>query len=78
LEKSISQILTGKKIMILGLANDEVGYIVPKRQWDVVAPFCYGRTSAQYGERNSVGPDTAGHLMDALSDRVKEASAKSP
>jgi hypothetical protein len=78
LEKPISQILTGRKIMVLGLANDEVGYIVPKRQWDVVAPFCYGRTSAQYGERNSVGPDTAGHLMDALADRVKEAAAKSP
>jgi hypothetical protein len=78
LEKPIGQILTGEKIMVLGLANDEVGYIVPKRQWDVVAPFCYGRTSAQYGERNSVGPDTAAHLMDALADRVNEAAANSP
>ncbi len=73
LETPISQSLTGKKIMVLGLANDEVGYIIPKRQWDVAAPFCYGRTSAQYGEVNSAGPDTAAHLMEALADRVKEA-----
>ncbi len=73
LETPIKQILAGKKIMILGLANDEVGYIVPKRQWDVEPPFCYGRTSSQYGEVNSVGPDTARHLMEALADRVNEA-----
>jgi hypothetical protein len=73
LETPISQLLLGKKIMILGLANDEVGYIVPKRQWDVEPPYCYGRTSSQYGEVNSVGPDTARHLMEALADRVNEA-----
>ena len=76
LETPIAKILPSKKIMILGLANDEVGYIVPKRQWDVTAPFAYGRTSAQYGERNSVGPETARHLMEALSDRVRKAPAR--
>ena len=59
--------------MLLGLANDEIGYIVPKRQWDVAAPFAYGRRSAQYGEQNSVGPETARLLMEALADRVAEA-----
>jgi len=73
LETPISKILPSDKMLVLGLANDELGYIVPKRQWDVVAPFCYGRTSSQYGERNSVGPDTARHLMEALADRVQEA-----
>lgn len=76
LEKPVTQILPGKKILVLGLANDEVGYIVPKRQWDVVAPFAYGRKSSQYGERNSVGPETARMLMEALEDRVNEASSK--
>ena len=28
----------------------ELGYILPKRQWDEKPPFCYGRKSAQYGE----------------------------
>jgi len=76
LEKPIVDILPGKKIMVLGLANDEVGYIVPKRQWDVAPPFAYGRKSAQYGERNSVGPETARMLMEALEDRVRDASQK--
>jgi hypothetical protein len=73
LETPIVKVLPGKKFMVLGLANDELGYIVPKRQWDVVAPFAYGRKSAQYGERNSCGPETARHLMEALADRVREA-----
>ena len=33
--------------------------IIPKRQWDALPPFAYGRTSQQYGEVNSVGPETA-------------------
>jgi hypothetical protein len=45
--------------MLIGLANDEIGYIIPKRQWDEKPPFCYGRQRAQYGEVNSVGPETA-------------------
>ncbi|MGD9723013.1 MAG: hypothetical protein AB7O59_17420 [Pirellulales bacterium] len=73
LEKPITAILPGKKMLVLGLANDEVGYIVPKRQWDVVAPYAYGRKSAQYGERNSVGPETARLLMEGLRDCVREA-----
>jgi hypothetical protein len=76
LEKPIARILPTSKMMVLGLANDEVGYIVPKRQWDVAAPFCYGRNSAQYGERNSIGPETAAMLLQALADRVAEAPSK--
>ena len=52
--------------MLIGLANDELGYIIPKRQWDEKAPFCYGRTSAQYGEINSLGPETAPLLCAAF------------
>ncbi len=73
LEPPIARILPSKKFLVLGLANDEVGYIVPKRQWDVVEPFAYGRKDSQYGERNSVGPDTAHHLLTALQDRVADA-----
>ncbi len=76
LEPSVAGILPSDKILVLGLANDEVGYIVPKRQWDVKPPYAYRRDSAQYGERNSVGPETAGELLGALSDRVSDARAK--
>lgn len=44
---------------IIGLGNDEIGYIIPQRQWDEKAPHCYGRKSPQYGEGNSLGPQTA-------------------
>ncbi len=72
-EKHITAILPGPKMLILGLANDEIGYIIPKRQWDVFAPYAYGRTRTQYGEINSIGPDTAPILMKAIEEAVGEA-----
>jgi len=75
-EPSIESLMPGDKWLLIGLANDELGYIVPKRQWDNDAPFAYGRTERQYGEENSVGPETAPLLMQALEKRVKEANAK--
>ena len=58
--------------MIIGLANDEVGYILPKRQWDEKPPFTYGRKTAPYGEVNSLGPDTGPTLCDAFRKMVRE------
>jgi hypothetical protein len=49
----------GKHRMLIGLGNDELGYIIPKRQWDEKPPYCYGLKKAQYGEINSVGPEVA-------------------
>ncbi len=63
--------LKGPHRMLIGLANDEIGYIIPKRQWDEKAPFCYGRKKAQYGEINSLGPETAPLLCQAFADMVK-------
>jgi len=65
-EPSVAEILPGKKWMLIGLANDEIGYIIPKRQWDNTAPFAYGRKSGQYGEINSCGPSVAPIVMQAL------------
>jgi hypothetical protein len=56
--------------LILGLANDEIGYLIPKRQWDQVPPYAYGRSTGQYGEINSVGPEAAGNVMAALRECV--------
>jgi hypothetical protein len=61
-EPAIYPHMTGKYKMIVGLANDEIGYVIPKRQWDEKKPFCYGLTKAQYGEINSCGPDVAAVL----------------
>lgn len=43
--------------LVVNLANDEVGYIIPKSQWDAEPPFTYGRDSAPYGEVTSGGPN---------------------
>ncbi len=60
--------LTSPFAFVIGLANDEIGYILPKRQWDVSSPFTYGQMKAPYGEINSVGPDTAAALSAAYDD----------
>lgn len=58
-EPSIYEPLKGKHRMLIGLANDELGYFIPKRQWDEKPPYCYGLKKSQYGEINSCGPDAA-------------------
>ena len=59
-EPGIYPQLRGQQRMVIGLANDEIGYLIPKRQWDEKPPYCYGRKRPQYGEINSVGPEAAG------------------
>ena len=73
-EPSIVEILPEERFLLIGLANDEIGYIIPRRQWDVVAPFAYGRDSDQYGEENSIGSEAAPIVMEALRKRVEEVT----
>jgi hypothetical protein len=70
IEPAIYKQLRGPHRMLIGLANDEIGYIIPKRQWDEKPPFCYKRKKAQYGEENSLGPDTAPLLCQAFKELV--------
>ncbi len=65
-EPGIYPSMPGPHRLLIGLANDEIGYILPKRQWDVKPPYCYGRKKSQYGEINSLGPDTAPLLCEAF------------
>ena len=76
LEGHVLGILPEGPRLIFGLANDEVGYIIPRRQWDAEPPFAYGRDRAQYGEVNSVGPSVAPILMEALGRAVDGASGE--
>jgi hypothetical protein len=71
IEPAIYRQMKGPYRMMIGLANDEIGYIIPKRQWDEKPPFCYGRKKAQYGEVNSLGPDTAPLLCNAFRDLIQ-------
>ena len=70
-EPAIYAQLRGKHRMLIGLGNDEIGYLIPKRQWDEKPPFCYGRKKAQYGEENSVGPEAAPIICGSFRDLVK-------
>lgn len=76
LEPTAASLAPSDKWMLIGLANDEVGYIIPKRQWDAASPFCYGRAKSQYGEVNSCGPQTAPILMKALADCARQLQGK--
>lgn len=71
IEPAIYKQLQGPYRMLIGLANDEIGYIIPKRQWDEKPPYCYGRNKAQYGEVNSLGPDTAPLICRAFEELTK-------
>lgn len=68
----IRDLMPGKYKFILGLANDEIGYIIPKSQWDVKPPFTYGREKAPYGEVNSLGPETAGVIHHNLKELFRK------
>ena len=51
---------------ILGLGNDEIGYLIPQAEWDEEPPWLMNAGQSWYGEVNSLGPDAAGVLLRAL------------
>ncbi len=68
----IREMMPGKYKFVLGLANDEIGYIIPKSEWDEKAPYTYGRKDSPYGEENSLGPETAGVIHKNLQEMLGE------
>jgi hypothetical protein len=69
---AVREMMAGKFKFIFCLANDEIGYIIPKSQWDVDAPFTYGRSDSPYGEENSMGLETAPMLHRNLKEMLSE------
>ena len=65
---SIREMMPGRYKFIIGLANDEIGYIIPKSQWDTKKPYAYNMDKPQYGEDNSLGPETAPLLFMHIKD----------
>lgn len=63
---ALRELMPGRVKFLIGLANDEVGYIIPRSEWDDVAPWLYGSPKRHYGEINSLGPDTAPTIHAAL------------
>jgi hypothetical protein len=69
----LRELMPGKVKFIFGLANDEIGYIIPKSEWDQKPPYLYLAPHPPYGEINSVGPDAAGTLHDTIGQLCEEA-----
>jgi hypothetical protein len=73
---SVREMMAGKYKFIFCLANDEIGYIIPKSQWDVNAPFTYEKSDSPYGEENSLGPETAPILHRNLKEMLSELNTQ--
>ncbi len=58
--------MRGRVNMMVNLANDSLGYLIPRSQWDEEAPWIYGASEASYGEAVSAGPDAARVVHRAL------------
>ena len=70
----LRELMPGRVKFLFGLANDEIGYIIPKSEWDVEPPHLFNE-KRPYGEVNSCGPDTAFRIHTALRDRIEEYRA---
>jgi len=63
---SLRELMPGRVKFLFGLANDEVGYIIPRSEWDDAPPWLYGAAKRHYGEINSLGPGTAPAIHAAM------------
>lgn len=73
---AVRDMMPGKYKFVFGLANDEIGYIIPKSQWDEKAPYTYDKKDSPYGEENSLGPETASILHKNLQEILGELNGK--
>jgi hypothetical protein len=71
-EPTIRPHLKSRYQFIFGLANDEIGYIIPRAEWDNRPPWLLNRPHRWYGEINSVGPDAAPDVTRALVKLIEE------
>jgi hypothetical protein len=71
----LRSLMPGRYRFLLGQANDALGYIIPKSQWDDEAPWIYGAQEETYGEIVSLGPETGPLLHAELSRVIAELPA---
>ncbi len=68
----LQEMMKGPYKFYIGLSNDEVGYIIPKSQWDNKKPWLYLDENDTYGEENSIGPETAPLIYQKLSTLLEQ------
>jgi hypothetical protein len=71
IEPALKPSMTAPFRMVLGLADDEIGYIIPNAEWDEKAPYLNGAPKPWYGEVNSPGPEAAVCILSAFEDLLK-------
>jgi hypothetical protein len=77
IEPAIKEQMRGRTRMLFGLANDEIGYIIPKAEWDDKAPWLQNATKRWYGEINSMGPEAAPMITAAFAELVRSTASAS-
>ena len=65
--------LPGKLNLMVNLANDAIGYIIPKSEWDDDPPWIYGEEEETYGEVVSLGPNTGPIIHENIVKLIKES-----
>jgi hypothetical protein len=68
----IQDFIADKYKFYLGLSNDEIGYIIPKSEWDTEKPYLYHDERSTYGEENSLGPETGPLIYRSLLEVIRE------
>lgn len=53
-------------LIVVGLANDMLGYLIPESLWDARPPYATADGGPPYGEIVSAGPGTARQVMTAF------------
>jgi hypothetical protein len=67
----IRKLMQGKYNFVIGMGNDEVGYIMPKTHWDAKPPYTYSSKKGFYGEVNSLGPDAGPKMYEEVKKIIK-------
>jgi hypothetical protein len=70
----IRAMMEGRVNFVFGLANDEIGYIIPKSEWDELVPYLYGADESPYGEIVAPGPDAASAIHKAVQRLAEQAT----
>lgn len=70
-EPAIKSLMKAPYRMLFGLADDEIGYIIPKSEWDDKAPWLQNAPKRWYGEVNSIGPEAAPLIVGTIQELLQ-------
>ncbi len=74
----MKKLLSAPYRMLFGLADDEIGYIIPKAEWDEKEPWLQNAKERWYGEVNSLGPETAPIIADTFRKLAGQKLVEAP